>query len=535
MKLAGFALAVAVSLPSLAIAQHDHAAEGKLGTVNFETSCQPATRAEFNRGMALLHSFEFGPAIDAFNKVLSLDANCAIAYWGIALSSWSNPFGGIKTGPLLERGLAASQKGLATGTPTPREKAYLNAVNLLYQDASTVSHRDRTLAYAKAMAAVQRDYRDDVEARIFYALALDQTALPSDKTYALQAQAAEILEPLWKKFPDHPGLAHYIIHTFDVPALAPKALSAARRYAVIAPSSPHALHMPSHTFTRVGSWQDSVEANIKSEQESMRLNVIGEALHAMDYQTYAYLQMAQDKKALALLERLPAVAAKLNAPGVVQGAAPPPAGPYARSAIAARYALERGAWQEAAALQPIATPFSYPDAVTHFARAYGAARSGQPAVAAADVEKLAALRDALKAAKDEYWSGQVEIQRQTAAAWIAFAEGKKDEAIRLMQAAADAEDLTDKAAVSPGPIAPARELLGEMLLEAGSAKAALVAFEATTKKEPNRFRGVNGAARAAEASGNRAAARKYYLQLIEIAKSADSQRPELLRARAFVR
>ena len=535
MKLAAFALAVVLIFPSFAFAQHDHSADGKLGTVNFETSCQPATRAEFNRAMALMHSFEFGPAIDVFNKVLTVDPNCAIAHWGIALSSWSNPFSGIKTGPLLERGLAASQKGLATGTPTPREKAYLNAVNLLYKDASTISHRDRTLAYAKAMEAVQRDYRGDVEAKIFYALALDQTALPSDKTYALQARAAEILEPLWKKFPDHPGLAHYIIHTFDVPALAPKALTAARRYAVIAPSSPHALHMPSHTFTRVGSWQDSVEANIKSEQESIRLGVIAEALHAMDYQAYAYLQMAQDKKALALLDRLPGVAARLNAPGVVQGAAPPSAGAYGRSAIAARYALERGAWQEAAALQPVATPFSYPDAVTHFARAYGAARSGQPAAAAADVEKLATLRDALKTAKDEYWSGQVEMQRQTAAAWIAFAEGKKDEAIRLMQAAADSEDLTDKAAVSPGPIAPARELLGEMLLEAGSAKEALAAFEATTKKEPNRFRGAYGAARAAEASGNRAAARKYYLQLIEIAKSADSQRPELVRARAFVK
>jgi tetratricopeptide (TPR) repeat protein len=535
MKLAGFALAVVLSSPSFAIAQHDHPGDGKLGTVSFETSCQTATQPEFNRGMALMHSFEFGPAIDSFNKVLAADPNCAIAYWGIALSTWSNPFGGIKAGPLLERGLAASQKGLATGRPTPREKAYLTAVNLLYKDASTIAHRDRTLAYATAMDALQRDYRDDLEARIFYALALDQTALPTDKSYAVQAQAAEILEPLWKKLPDHPGLAHYIIHTFDVPALAPKALTAARRYAVIAPSSPHALHMPSHTFTRVGSWQDSVDSNIKSEEESIRMGVIAEALHAMDYQTYAYLQMAQDQKAKALLGRLPGVAAKLNAPGVVQGAAPPSAGAYGRSAIAARYALERGAWQEAAALQPVATPFFFPDAVTHFARAIGAARSGQPAGAAADVEKLAALRDALKAAKDEYWSGQVEIQRQAAAAWIAFAEGRKDEAIRVMRAAADTEDLTDKAAVSPGPIAPARELLGEMLLEAGNAKEALVAFEATMKKEPNRFRGAYGAARAAEASGNRAAARKYYLQLIEIAKSADSQRPELVRARAFVK
>ena len=534
MKRCALTLAVLLASPVVASGQHEqHAAAGKLGTVNFETSCQPATRADFNRGMALMHSFEFGPAIDAFNRVLSADPNCAIAYWGIALSHWSNPFTGLKTGPLLERGLAAVQKGLATGSPTPREKAYLNAVLHLYRDASTISHRDRTLAYARAMESVQRDYRDDIEARIFYALAMNQTALPSDKTYALQLQAAEILEPLWKKYPDHPGLAHYIIHTYDFPVLAPKALNAARRYALIAPSSPHALHMPSHTFTRVGSWQDSVEANIKSEQESIRLNVIGEALHAMDYQAYAYLQMAHDQKAKALLDRLGSVAEKMNNPTVVQGAAPPMAGPYARNAVMARYALERGAWQEAAALQPIPSPFPQADAILHFARAIGAARSGRPAAAAPEVEKLAALRDALKSARDEYWAEQVDIQRQVAVAWMAFAEGKKDEGLRLMRAAADQEDATDKAAVSPGPIAPARELLGEMLLDAAMAKEALTAFEATMKKEPNRFRGAYGAARAAEALGNRAAARKYYQHVLTIAKGADGARPELQRARAF--
>jgi hypothetical protein len=476
MKLLSLALACSLAAPAIAVAQHEDHGSGKLGTVDFQTSCQPATRADFNRGMALLHSFEFGPAIDMFNKVLGGDPQCAIAYWGIAMSQWSNPFGGIKSGPLLERGLTAAQKGLATGNPTPRERAYLEAVNQLYMSAATVSHRDRTLAYAKAMDAVQQRYRDDMEARIFYALALDQTALPSDKTYAVQAQAAEILEPLWKKFPDHPGLAHYIIHTYDVPALAPKALSAARRYSVIAPSSPHALHMPSHTFTRVGAWQDSVAANIKSEEESVRLRVIGEALHAMDYQAYAYLQMAQDQKAKTLFDRLQGVAAQLNGPNVVQGAAPPMAGPYARNAVTARIALERGAWHEAASLQPIASPFPNADAILYFARAYGAARSGQPAAAAPDLEKLAALRDAMRAAKDEYWAEQIDISRQIGVAWVAFAQGQKDEALRLMRAAADQEDLTDKAAVSPGPISPAREVLGEKLLESGNAKDALTAI-----------------------------------------------------------
>jgi tetratricopeptide (TPR) repeat protein len=292
--------------------------------------------------------------------------------------------------------------------------------------------------------------------------------------------------------------------------------------------------MPSHTFTRVGAWQDSVTANIKSEQESVRLRVIGEALHAMDYQAYAYLQMAQDEKAKSLFERLKGVAAQLNGPNVVQGAAPPMAGPYARNAVTARLALERGAWQEAAALQPVASPFPNADAILHFARAYGAARSGQPAAAAPDTEKLASLRDAMKAAKDEYWAEQIDISRQIAVAWVTFAQGQKDEALRLMRAAADQEDGTDKAAVSPGPIAPARELLGEMLLEAGNAKDALVAFEATMKKEPNRFRGAYGAASAAEALGNKTAARQYYRQVLDIAKDADTQRPELVRARSFI-
>ena len=380
------------------------------------------------------------------------------------------------------------------------------------------------------MDALQGNYRDDIEARIFYALALDQTALPSDKTYALQLQAAEILEPLWKKFPEHPGLAHYIIHTYDVPVLAPRALTAAHRYSEIAPSSPHALHMPSHTFTRVGAWQQSVDANRKSEQEAMRLGVIAEALHAMDYQAYAHLQMAQDQKAKALLDRIGSVAAKL--PGAVQGAAPPMAGVYASAAVAARHALERGAWEEAAALPPVATAFPNADAITHFARAVGAARSGRASSAAADIEKLSSLRDALRTAKDGYWAEQVDIERQIAVAWVAFAEGKKDEAVSLMRAAADQEDRTDKAAISPGPIAPARELLGEMLLDAGSAKDALVAFEATMKKEPNRFRGAYGAARAAEALGDTQRAARYYKQVVTIAKDSDSQRPELKRARS---
>ena len=533
MKIAVLTLVSILFLPPMVAAQHEqHGAGAKLGTVNFATSCQAGTRADFNRAVALLHSFEYRPAMEMFTKVLGADPSCAVAYWGIALCHWGNPFGGLKAGPLLERGRDAAQKGLATGTPTARERAFIAAVGELYKDAATVPHRTRTLAYAAAMEAVQRDYPDDLEAQIFYALAVNQTAVATDKTYAPQLKAASILEPLWKLHPDHPGLPHYIIHAYDHPPLAAKALEAARRYSDIAPSAPHALHMPSHTFTRVGYWTESVETNIKSEQTALQQNVIGEALHAMDYQAYAYLQLAQDQKAKAVLDRMPAVAAKLDL-NAMGGAAAPVAGIYARNAIAARYALERGAWAEAAALQLQPSPFPHADAITHYARALGAARSGQPAAAKADVERLAALRDAAAAAKDAYWTEQVDIERQIATAWIAFAEGRKDEGLRLIRAAADAEDATDKAAISPGPIAPARELLGEMLLEAGNAKDALVAFEATMLKEPNRFRGAYGAARAAEALGNRAAAAKYYRQVVAIAKGSDNLRPELKRARSF--
>jgi tetratricopeptide (TPR) repeat protein len=527
-------LVLTAATPSFA--QHEHGAGSgdKLGTVAFETSCAPAVRDGFNRAVALLHSFEYGPATATFNKVLERDPACAVAYWGVALANWTNPFGGVKAGPLLERGRATVEKGLSTGSPTPRERAYIAAVAELYKDAETVSHRDRTLAYARAMEAVQRDNPQDVEARIFYALALNQTAIPTDKTYAVQLEAASILEPLWKQHPDHPGLPHYIIHAYDHPPLAAKALDAARRYSKIAPSAPHALHMPSHTFTRVGYWRESVETNIASEQAALTQNVIGEALHAMDYQIYAYLQMAQDRKALAVGERMPAVLAKWD-PAAFNGAATGFAGGYAAAAVPARYALERGAWSDAAALPLRTTPFAHVDAVTHFARALGAARSGKSEAARSDLDRLAALRDKLKAVNDAYWSAQVDIQHRVAGAWVAYARGQKAEAIQALRAAADAEDATDKSAVSPGPLAPARELLGEMLLESGDPREALVAFEATMKKEPGRFRGAYGAARAAEAAGDRAKARRYFQTLLEIARSADGERPELQRARAFVK
>jgi len=510
--------------------QHLGAGTERLGSVRFENSCAAGVAGEFNRAVALLHSFEFRPAMEGFERILQSDPSCAIAYWGIALCHWGNPFAGVKTGAPLERGLAAVQKGLATGTPTPRERGFLAAAAALFTEATTRSHPDRVEAYERAMERVQRDFPNDVEVRVFYALAVTQSALPSDRTYGNQLKAGAILEPLFKQYPDHPGLAHYIVHAYDVPALAPKALDAARRYASIAPSAPHALHMPSHTFTRVGYWKESIATNIASENVSLQQNVIGEALHAMDYQTYAYLQIAEDTQALAARDRAPGVLAKLDA-NAIGGAAPPLAGFYAAAAIPARYALERGGWKEAAALEVRPSPFPFVDAMTHFARALGAARSGNPIAAKTDIERLVLLRDRLSAAKDVYWTEQVDIQRRIAMAWVAFAEGRRGEGIQTLHAAADAEDATDKSAITPGPLAPARELLGEMLLEAARPQEARTAFEATMKKEPGRFRGLYGAARAAAAAGDRPAAAAHYKQLLELARGSESQRPELAEAR----
>jgi len=392
------------------------------------------------------------------------------------------------------------------------------------------------VAYETAMEALVARHPDDVEARIFYALALGQSALPTDKTYANQLKAAAILEDEFARQPEHPGLAHYIIHSFDVPPLAARALTAARRYALIAPDAAHALHMPSHTFTRLGLWEDSIATNLKSAAAAHKdPAAAAEELHALDYQMYAYLQTAQDTAASRTLPLVAPLAGRI-ASGGAGNAAPPTAGYYAAAAIPARYALEREAWADAAALTPTPSPFAYATAVTHFARALGAARSGQPAGAQADVERLAALRDTLAAAKDGYWAEQVEIQRLGAAAWVALASGRPAEALTLMREAATREDATEKAAVTPGPIKPARELLGEMLLQLQQPAEALGAFAATLTKEPNRYRAVYGAARAARATGDDAAAARYFADLARITKSGDRPgRAELKDARAAAR
>lgn len=517
--------------------QHSHeqgAAPERLGKVHFGTSCSTAVGQEFDRGVALLHSFWFSAGIQAFNRVLSNDPACAMAHWGIAMSWWGNPFGGFRSPQALKEGLAAIERAKTTSAKTERERAYIVAAETLFRDAATVNQRTRTLAYEKAMQDLAARYADDTEARIFYALALDQTALPTDKTYANQLKAAEILEQEFKRQPDHPGLAHYIIHSYDVAALAPRALEAARRYSKIAPDAPHALHMPSHTFTRVGFWQESIESNIASALAARKDNAAAEELHALDYQVYAYLQTAQDAAARKSLNEIAAIGARIQT-NTAGTAAPPPAGFFALAAIPARYAIERNAWAEAAALQPRETAFPWADAITHFARVLGLARTGNPKAALQDVGKLAALRETLEKAQDAYWTEQVEIQRRVATAWIQYAEGRRDEALKTLREAADREDATDKNAVTPGPIKPARELLGEMLLESNRPNEALREFETTLTKEPNRFRALYGAARAAERSGDRQRARTYFAKLVEICERADRPgRPELQEARKAI-
>jgi hypothetical protein len=527
-----------IAAPGVALAQaddhsqHNMASMSDVGTVSFETSCAPAVKAPFNRAVAELHSFWFPEARAGFEGVLKTDPSCAIAYWGIALTYWGNPFAGLRAPQAITAGKAAIDKGQATGSPTPREKGYIDAVAGLFSSADPGTQRARVLGYEKATEAVAAQSPNDIEARIFWALAITQTALPTDKSFAQNLRSAEILEPLYKKMPNHPGLAHYIIHTYDVPALADKALPAARAYAEIAPAVPHALHMPSHTFTRVGLWKESVATNIKSAAEAERTNGTGEALHAMDYETYAYLQMAQDAQAKAVLEH----AAKVNA---AASTSPGPAGganTFALAAMPARYAMERQQWAEAMALTPQPAPNTpYTEAMTRFARAVGAARAGKPADAAADIERLKAIHDREIEMKDAYWAEQVDIQRRVAEAWVAYANGQKDEGIKLLGGAADAEDLTDKSAVTPGPLAPARELFGFMLLESGRGKEALAAFEAVAKKEPNRFLALYGAGKAAEATKQPAKAKGYYRQIVKICADAAPDRPELVYARKIAR
>ena len=532
---------VAVSLAALltvrGIAQeHDHGNGEKLGAVHFATSCTEAAQKTFDRAVALLHSFQFGRAIQGFNSALKIDPTCGIAEWGIALSQWSNPFApGMKDKGQLQAGRESAERGQTVGARTERERAYIAAVGRLYGDFENTPQRARLIAYRDAMAAVAAKYPEDHEAQIFYALSLAASEDPADKTYAGRLKAGAILEKLFAQEPSHPGLAHYIIHTYDVPALANRAIPAARRYSEIAPDAPHALHMPSHTFTRTGYWQDSIDSNIAAAAAARREKQTPEELHASDYAIYAYLQTAQDEAARRLMLSLPEIESRFDPKLVVGGAGGPSAAYFAMAAIPARYALERREWKQASQLTPRETPFPYTEAMTWFARGMGAARLGQASAALEPVAALKQIRERLLRSGENYWAQQVEIQGVEVGAWAALADNHKEEALRQMKRAAELEDGTEKSAVTPGPLAPARELLGEMLLELKEPAQALEQFEATLQKEPGRFRALYGAAHSAQLSENRKASQKYFRELLKVCGNADKPaRPEILEARAFV-
>ena len=512
---------------------HQHATGGeKLGTVRFATSCNGVAQKEFDRAVALLHSFQFNQAIDGFSAALRDDHSCAIAYWGISLSQWSNPFApGLKDVSQLQDGRHAAEQGQAIGAPTQRERAYIAAVSKLYAEFEKTPQQVRLLAYRDAMADLASQNPQDQEASIFYALALAASEEPTDKTYASRLKAGAILEALFAKEPEHPGLAHYIIHTYDVPPLAGRALQAARRYSAIAPDAPHALHMPSHTFTRVGYWQDSIESNLAAAAAARREGQTTEELHALDYQVYAYLQSAQDEAARRLVESLPEVGSRFNPKLVISGAAPPAAGYFALAAIPARFALERQDWKAAARLAVRETAFPYTDAMTYFAHGLAAARLGDIASARASREALTRIHERLTKSNEGYWAEQVEIQRRGVSAWTALAEGRRDDALQEMKSAAELEDATEKSVVTPGPLAPSRELLGEMLLEIKQPTQALLQFEATLKREPNRFRTLYGAALAAQLKGDGESSRAYFRALLKVCEHADKPgRKELAQA-----
>src|SRR5215468_5495853 len=518
MKRISLAAVVALAAATVSQPAASQSAEQRLGKVHFATSCNAQAQELFDRAMLYQHSFWYSASRRTFEEVLKEDPQCAIAYWGIALSYLYNPHA-PPPAESLPLGLEAVKKGQAHGAKTQRERDYIDAIAAMYVDYDKVDHRTRVQRYLAAEEQVATRYPDDDEAQIAYAITLNVAASPADKTYVNQLKGAALLEPIFKRQPEHPGVAHYLIHLYDYPALAEKGLEAAKRYSEIAPAAPHAQHMPSHIFTRVGYWNDSIAVNSVSARVAKADKEPIDQLHAMDYLVYAYLQLGQDAKARAVVDEMTAVTG-VN-PNFL-------AGPYALATSPARYMIERGDWKGAAELQVRPTSVAQVEAITHFARALGAARTGNPEGARAEIARLAELRDKLREAKDAYWSEQVDIQWQVATAWMLYAEGKTEDALKAMSAAADAEDKTEKHPVTPGVPEPARELYGVMLLDRGLAAEALAAFEATIRKEPNRLNAFAGAAKAADRMGDTAKAKDYYQKLAALAGSADADRPDLV-------
>jgi tetratricopeptide (TPR) repeat protein len=466
-------------------AEHSHPPPEKLGRVDFRTSCSPQVAAAFNRGVALLHSFAYTASEEQFRDVARADPGCAMAHWGIALS-YFHPLWAPPDAEHLRLGIREIDAARGVSA-TPREKEYIEAVGSFYRDSERIPHLNRARAYEQAMAAVAAHYPDDTEARIFYSLALLATASPTDGTHANQKRAAEILEPLYRKFPEHPGLAHYLIHAYDSSELASRGLAAARAYSRIAPAAPHALHMPSHIFTRMGLWEDSVTANLAARQAAHAQGDIGEELHAMDYLAYAYIQLGQFNDAERIVGEVTAMTS-LEARDFKVG--------YAANAMPVRLAIERGQWASAAALQPLPDSGPQVAAIVYWAAAVGKARDGHPERAAADLAKIKECHEKLRATGNSYWAAQTTILEQEARAWVAVASGDAETAISLMGAAAIKEEGIEKLPVTPGPIVPAREQLGEIFLASGRPTDALREFQAALQTAPRRRGALIGAATA---------------------------------------
>ncbi len=516
--------AIAIAITALTVSAVRADSAEKLGTVSFANSCSAAVQPQLQRSVALLHSFWWSEGDKAFREVLAQDPGCAIAAWGIAALAIGNPYATGATPEGAKRAQEAIAQGRAIGAKTERERGYIEAVGAYYDRFAERPHAARLRSMADAFEALAKQYPDDDETQIFSAIYLVSTQPPADKTFARAMQGAAILEAQFQRHRDHPGVAHYLIHAYDYPPIADKGLAAAMCYADIAPSAPHALHMPSHIFTRVGLWQESATTNRRASAAATGEAERSDRLHALDYLVYASLQLARDKDAAAALEE----ARQVTGAGATAGASV-----YARAAIPARYAIERGAWQEAAKLDdPDKSAFAY-EAIRYFGRALGAARSGNPAAAEKDLDQLRQIGDTLKAAKNDYWATEVEVQRLGIEAWVAFAKGQRDQALATMRTAADIEDKSEKHPVSPGRLIPARELLGDMLLESGRPAEALVEYEASQIRDPKRFRGYWGAGQAAAQAGNKEKAQFYFRHLVELAGTGDP-RPETAKARGYL-
>lgn len=518
--------ALSVVLGTSAFGHETEEGRGQLGKVQFANSCDAKVQPELQRAIAMLHSFWFNAGDKAFRHVLEHDPRCGIATFGIAALLMNNPLAGQGASPkAAETAMEAIAQGRRIGAGTQRERDYIEAVAAYYADFANRPERARQLARAQAFEALAARYPDDDEAQIFSALYTAGTQSQADQTYAAYLKAAGALEPLFARHPDHPGVAHYLIHSYDAPPIAARGLPAARKYAGIAPEAPHALHMPSHIFTRVGAWQDSVAGNRRSADAARRDGSLVDAFHAADYMVYAQLQLGQDQAARRVLAEF----------GSAEGAKLPQfAGPYAVVSMPARIALERSDWAAAARLPQHDTAFAHTEAITTFSRALGAARSGDVPAAEREAARLETLHKSLTDARNTYWATEVELQRLSIAAWIAKAQGRPDDALRLMQAAADMEDRNEKHIVTPGRVLPARELLGDLLMELGQPAAALAAYEQSQQREPNRLRAYAAAAAAAERAGAKERAGAHHAKVLELTRAADTSLPEIARAKQYL-